>query len=104
MYDINFISLDNKYELEVIDFDTNEAVIVIDGKLVELTWNGFVNFHRDSDGVGREWVDYDHSVELTVVAVDEEPAPQGFLFNEEWVIEYIAHYYHEKLVNDAQEW
>ena len=100
MRELDFVDFQNPYDLEDINIEDKELSITIDGKIVEMSWVGNIDFYLDSNESG-SWVDYQNDIKLNVLTVDEEPVPEGFTFNESWVIEHIATHQHIYMVNNT---
>ena len=87
---MNFISEDNKYELDNVDFKHNLISVWIEDQYVVFNWVGNVRFFTDSNGVGDTWIDYDQDIRLNIVLELSDCDVKLDNLNEVHIIEFIV--------------
>lgn len=87
---MKFISQNNTYEFDSIDWKNDLIALYIDNQYTVFKFDGDVEFFRDGDGAGNSWVDFSH--DLTVELVHELSDDNLILLNfkEVYIIEWIA--------------
>lgn len=93
---MKFISNNNLYELEGIDWKNNLISLYIfnhikdDAQYVTFEWEGDIKFFRDSNGVGESWIDYETDITLSIVPELSDTNLVLLNLNNEYIIEHIA--------------
>jgi hypothetical protein len=87
---MKFISQNNTYEFDSIDWKNDLIALYIDNQYCVLRFDGDVEFFRDGDGVGLIWDDFSHDITVQVVHELSDENLVLLNFHEEYVVEWIA--------------
>ena len=95
---MKFISSENTYEFDSINFKDNLIALYIQDQYVVLEWQGNVEFFKDGNGAGESWVDFSHDITTELVHELSDDNITLLNFNEEYVVEWIV----EQIYSDKE--
>ena len=87
---MNFISIENTYEFDSIDFKDNLISLYIESEICVFHYTGDVVFFKDGNGVGETWIDFSHDITLELVQEWSDENITLLDINEDYVVEWIA--------------
>ena len=87
---MNFISIENTYEFDSIDFKDNLISLYIESEICVFHYTGDVVFFKDGNGVGETWIDFSHDITLDLVHEWSDENITLLDINEDYVVEWIA--------------
>lgn len=87
---MKFISQNNTYEFDSIDWKNDLIALYIDNQYCVFRFDGDVEFFRDGDGAGNTWVDFSHDITTELVHELSDENITLLNFHEEYVVEWIA--------------
>lgn len=87
---MKFISQNNTYEFDSIDWKNDLIALYIDNQYCVLRFDGDVEFFRDGDGAGNSWDDFSHDITVELVHELSDDNLVLLNFKEVYVIEWIA--------------
>lgn len=86
---MKFISQNNTYEFDSIDWENDLIALYIDNQYTVFRFDGDVEFFRDGDGV-QSWVDFSHDITVELVHELSDDNLVLLNFKEVYIIEWIA--------------
>lgn len=87
---MKFISQNNTYEFDSIDWKNDLIALYIDCQYTVFKFDGDVEFFRDGDGAGAIWVDFSHNITVELVHELSDDNLVLLNFKEVYIIEWIA--------------
>ena len=87
---MNFISYNNTYKFDSINFKDNLIALYIEDQYCIFKYVGDVEFFKDGNGVGESWVDFSHDITTELVHELSDENITLLNFNEEYVVEWIV--------------
>lgn len=87
---MKFISQNNTYEFDSIDWKNDLIALYIDNQYCVFKFDGDVDFFRDGDGTGAIWVDFSHDIAVELVHELSDDNLVLLNFKEVYIIEWIA--------------
>lgn len=97
---MKFISQNNTYEFDSIDWKNDLIAVYIDNQYCVLRFDGDVEFFRDGDGAGNTWVDFSHDITVELVHELSDDNLVLLNFKEVYIIEWIAEQMYKEKMND----
>ncbi len=87
---MKFISSQNTYEFDSINFKDNLIALYIESQYVVFEYEGDVELFKDGNGAGEIWDDFSHDITTRVVHELSDDNLVLLNFHEEYVVEWIA--------------
>lgn len=87
---MNFISNNNTYEFDSVDWKNDIIALYIQGQYVCIKWEGSIFFFIDHDDLFGTYKTYNHRLKLTIVYELCDDNLVLLEYNEDHVIEHIA--------------
>lgn len=102
---MKFISQNNTYEFDSVDWKNDLIALYIDNQYCVFEYTGVVKFLQDSNGVGEYWDDYELSEDFSVELIPELSDVDLVLLNlnKDFVIEWIVEELWKVLEKESEE-
>jgi hypothetical protein len=87
---MKFISQNNTYEFDSIDWKNDLIALYIDNQYCVFKFDGGVEFFKDGNGAGESWDDFSHDITVELVHELSDENITLLNFHEDYVVEWIA--------------
>ena len=99
---MKFISNNNTYEFDSINFKDDLIALYIDLQYVVFEYDGDVEFFKDGNGVGESWIDFSHDITTELVHELSDENITLLNFHEDYVVEWIAEQIYLAMEKDCE--
>ena len=97
---MKFISSQNAYEFDSIDFKNDLIALYIESQYCVFRYTGNVDFFKDGNGAGESWDDFSHDITTELVHELSDDNLALLNFKEVYIVEWIAEQIYKEKYDD----